>query len=239
MKSFNCDSAREAMVDAMTGSLSAEDQDALERHTASCGSCRAEYDLLRQTWKLLERDSNPEPPPDGLRRLVSELGNASPSGSPYWQRAVFSVLILFGLAASYIAGGTRKGAPENATTVQATDSTPDGTRYMLLLHGGDALDESVQSFGISRLVSEYTDWGQDLASESSLVDANKLVDDPGTWLVGDDGEQIDPDPGTYTRVTGYYMVVAESEEDALQMARASPHLRYGGAVEVRKVDLQD
>lgn len=109
---------------------------------------------------------------------------------------------------------------------------PDArTRYLLLLH------EPVQDFDpgvdVAKLVSEYSSWIAALAEGGAAEGGEKLADRGGYVLDGD-GARRDLDPGP--RVTGFFVIRAETEAEARSIGETCPHLKYGGWVEVRRIE---
>jgi hypothetical protein len=80
-------------------------------------------------------------------------------------------------------------------------------------------------------VREYRDWALSLADEGRLAGANKLINEPGRWLSGSTA-----DSRTTSDIQGYFLVQASGYGEALEIAAASPHVRYGGTFEIRQID---
>ncbi len=82
------------------------------------------------------------------------------------------------------------------------------------------------------LVREYQAWAASLANEGRLVGANKLMDEPGRWISASTAGES----RTRSDVSGYFLVNASGYEEALEIAVSSPHIKYGGTIEIRQVD---
>lgn len=89
-----------------------------------------------------------------------------------------------------------------------------GPEYMLLLHEDSLYQAPAPAHGAER-VREYTEWADSLAAAGRLVKAAEL-DGTGT-------------------VTGFFIVSVPTDVAAQALAQASPHVRYRGTVEVRKL----
>lgn len=99
--------------------------------------------------------------------------------------------------------------------------------YMLLLHEGPGFEpgEPMEMF------NEYRDWmintfekgvkitGQELKNEASFVKMGSPIAYAGEEAV--------------EKTTGYFLLEANSLEEALEIAQANPHVKYGGTVEVK------
>lgn len=103
----------------------------------------------------------------------------------------------------------------------------DGNRYLLLIRDTEAVGQAIEEHGIDAIVQEYGGWAGSLAEEGRLVAAEKLTDAP-RW-VGDAA------PAS-SNISGFFLITAASEAEALEIARQSPHARYGGVLEVREVE---
>lgn len=82
------------------------------------------------------------------------------------------------------------------------------------------------------LVQEYRAWAASLANEGRLVGANKLTDEPGRWISAFAAVET----RTGSDVSGYFLVSASGYEEAMEIARSSPHIKYGGTFEIRQID---
>jgi hypothetical protein len=110
---------------------------------------------------------------------------------------------------------------------RATPPPTEGTgRYVLLLHETPGAAELGAEETAER-VSEYRAWARGLRTRGRLEAGEKLV--RAAAVVG--GPAAVP-----PTVSGFFVIRAASDEDALTLARDCPHARRGGAVEVRKID---
>lgn len=112
-------------------------------------------------------------------------------------------------------------------------------KFMLLLHDepgalGDASPEEIQS-----IIGEYVAWRHTLEARELLISSHKLADEGGRELslVGGEMRVVD---GPYAEAKevlgGYFLVEAKDYEDAVELTRDCPHLRYGRRIELRQVD---
>ncbi len=88
-----------------------------------------------------------------------------------------------------------------------------------------------------KIVGEYVAWARSLDERGLLVDADRLSDESYAWLHVRDGK-IDVadellDGGSH--LGGFYLVRAKDLDAAIELARESPHLKYGGEIEIRAV----
>jgi hypothetical protein len=127
------------------------------------------------------------------------------------------------LAAVFAAGivlGDRRPAP--------TDRT-EGGRYVLLLIEGPSYRTPATPEAERERVAEYAAWARGLAERGRFVEGEKLGD-PLRRL----GEPAETERGE--ALTGFFVIGAESWEEAIRIAWTTPHLHYGGSVEVRRIE---
>ena len=116
------------------------------------------------------------------------------------------------------------------------------SQFMLLLHENPNEFAGIGQKELQEMVGQYRGWGERLAAEGKLVGSHKLVDEGGRHLEKRGSEILVTD-GPFAEAKevlgGYFIVNAASYDEAVEIAKTSPHLRYNGRIEVRKVDLVD
>ncbi len=114
-------------------------------------------------------------------------------------------------------------------------------QFLLLLHEGPELFAGYGPEEIERIIGEYFAWRDRLEAEHRFVGSNKLADDPGRSLVAEGGgvRVVDgPFAESKELIGGYFLITASDYDDAVEVGRSCPHLRHGGRIEVRQVDLE-
>ena len=113
------------------------------------------------------------------------------------------------------------------------------SEFLLLLNEIPSGFDGLSVDEIQRALREYAAWRASLQAEERLLGANKLTEDGGRVLTLRDG-QVRVNDGPYAEVKevvgGYFLVRAASYDEAVEIARDCPHLKYGGRIEVRQVD---
>jgi len=109
--------------------------------------------------------------------------------------------------------------------------------YVLLLRENNSFREGNQAEE-PKLVAEYKAWAVSVAHSGVVIHGQKLTDEVQVLKKGNPdpillGQTTDPELGT---VAGFFVVDANSLEQALKIARGCPHLKHGGTIEVRKID---
>lgn len=110
---------------------------------------------------------------------------------------------------------------------------------MLLLHENPASFANVSPEEIQKVIGEYVDWRVGLQKQGRLVAGQKLRDEGGRHLTLDGG-RLRVDDGPYVEakevIGGYFTIEAKDYDDAIEIARSCPHLKYGGRIELREVE---
>ena len=106
------------------------------------------------------------------------------------------------------------------------------TRSFLLLIRGEP---DLATGSLEQIVSEYSAWADRLASDGSLLSAEKCKDEPGRWLRSP-GRSGDGDQQTQSDIGGYFLIKASDYDAAEAIAVTSPYIKYGGTIELREID---
>ena len=140
------------------------------------------------------------------------------------QRLVRPVLLCAAAVMLFVGGGWwgRK-------TIGNEGVTGDAPRFALFLLE-DSTFLGTRTVGHDSLVAEYSAWAGRLAESGNLVLGEELGAD--TWPLGT-ALLANPSPG---QITGFFVVTARTESEALAIARSCPHLRYGGGIVVRPIE---
>lgn len=112
-------------------------------------------------------------------------------------------------------------------------------QFVLLLHERPADFSNVSAEEIQAIVSEYVAWRKKLEAEGRLVAGQKLKDEGGRHLSARDGEVRVVD-GPYAEAKevmgGYFIIEAANYDEAIDVSKGCPHLKFGGRIELREVD---
>jgi hypothetical protein len=175
---------------------------------------------------LGRRLTNPELPPaleDRVVRSLSERGVLHERRPRLWSRHAAMAVATAALFALGIAVGTRVEARRSSGSRATAPNTP---RFALLLYGGPRDSPGV--------VDEYRRWARAVAAESREVSGEKLGDAGIAVSTATTASAADSAAGL--ALAGFFIISASSQEDAVAVARGSPHLRHGGTVVVRPID---
>jgi len=256
---LTCEEAEGLVVDVITGNIGEVHRSRLDGHLADCDRCRQARTELESIWTALAEVPDAVAAPDLTERFRQRLASSSrPEALSAFEQAtgesapepvdrgarggwgrtpatLAAGVVLGFLAANVVAS---RGAPPPSTGpsgpgVSASTEAPAG-QFLLLLREPP---EGIQPEGLApaELVAEYAAWAGDLAAEGSLVAAEKLADD-GRVIAATDGLATALGGPVPELISGFFHVRAESYEAAVRAARASPHLQYGGTIEIRAIE---
>lgn len=156
--------------------------------------------------------------------------------SPWWAVAASAATIVLSVPATLRLAAPAPAAGEGADALRGAPASPDPS-FVLVLHGRWPDADEIDADEGRRRATEYWAWTSSLAEDGLLVAAGDLRWEPGERLgpmgrrVAVGGDVVDDSD----YMVGMFAVRVDTYEEALELARASPHLRYGGSVSVRRV----
>jgi hypothetical protein len=110
--------------------------------------------------------------------------------------------------------------------------------YLLLLRNSPAAFEGLKPEQYQEVYARYKAWRTKITDAGVYAGSNKLESATGRILRGGNGKvSVTDGPFTESKevIGGYFMITAETYDDALAIARDCPHLDFG-TVEVRLVE---
>jgi hypothetical protein len=116
-----------------------------------------------------------------------------------------------------------------------TDDYHTPSEYLLIFRGKD-WDEGLSPQALQTVMDRFKAWSDGLC-KSGKVKSGQALGREGKLISGPGGRYVADGPFAESKETigGYLLVRAESLDEALAIARTSPGLDYGGAIEVRPV----
>ena len=169
-----------------------------------------------------------EPPTEVEERVVAALKHEglideSRSGTASWRSRM---AIAASLLVAVLGGWFARGAIDRAPTPVAVQE------YLLVLSEphGLATDKPTE-----QLVAEYADWARGLAREGRLVSARRLGRKTRGLRLASAGDLETTTSWEPHLATGFFLVRADSLEEAAELASDCPHLGYGGEIRVTEV----
>lgn len=218
---MKCEHVVDLIVDSLMDTLDDGQRRDLTAHIASCKSCAAEAERMGALWSGLGELSLPPAAPHAAVAFGRRLATLRRQRryAPVLSTAAGIVLLLIGGAGGYLLRGD--GSPPSVPAMGAS-------AFLFLVRG----EEPQAVVSEDSLVGEYRAWASSLAQEGRLVGANKLMDEPGRWISAATAGET----RTRSDVSGYFLISAAGYNEAVEIARSSPHIRYGGTFEIRQVD---
>ena len=126
---------------------------------------------------------------------------------------------------------------ETKTTYKQKDMNTETTtgEYMLLFRG-PRWDQGLSTDELQRTMDDIMAWFEGMNERGKIKGAQPLSTQ-GRTISGTNGRFVVDGPFTETKeaVGGYLVLQADSFDDALEVARTNPALRYGVSVEVRPI----
>jgi len=111
--------------------------------------------------------------------------------------------------------------------------------YLLSHHEKPSDFSELSPDAIQAVIAEYVAWSQKVAGQGKLVGGQKLKDEGGKHLNGFGGEFRATD-GPFAEakevIGGIFTITAEDYDEAVNISKDCPHLKYGGWIEVREVE---
>lgn len=111
--------------------------------------------------------------------------------------------------------------------------------YMLILHENAEEFVELSAEEIQKVIEEYVAWSDNLAAEGKLINGKKLKDEGGKLLSLKDGNlRVTDGPFTEAKevVAGYFIILADNYDEAVNISESCPHLKYGGKIELREIE---
>jgi hypothetical protein len=164
----------------------------------------------REALAALPRDIEPKPELRG--RVATELHR---NGLLRRRRGAFTLAIAAALIAGFLGG---------LLLPRATRAVRHQREFMLFVHDTPYMRLDGNE---SQRVAEYRRWAQQLRARGTLTEGEKLTDKVS-------GAGNYPTPSS---IGGFFRIVARDRAEAEAVARTCPHVRHGGWIEVREIDL--
>jgi hypothetical protein len=188
--------------------------------------------------------------PPGLRRATLEAARrrgwvkgGGMSGRGVWMGAAAAAAAVmfvagFGLGARQArSGGDAVSETRSSAATTAAPEADVAPKFAVFLFE-DASYRAPTPDRMMERVKEYGSWARGLAESGRYVTGEKLADDGRFCRLEDgalaaSGPQADARRGT---LTGYFVIGAASLDEAMEVAKSCPHLKYGGTVEIRRLE---
>ncbi|HKO98440.1 MAG TPA: hypothetical protein VJU86_15695 [Pyrinomonadaceae bacterium] len=175
-------------------------------------------------------------PPSQLEERVVHALNQSGMLSPRGKaRRGNAVRIAMALAASLLFFVLGAAAMRWYSKQSPAKSSPE---FMLVLRQTSAQSRHGSAKEELRIAREYGNWARQLSQQGVPVDGEKLKEESRILSVVDGRPVASENALDLNRasIAGYFLIRAQSYEQAIKFAESCPHLKYGGSIEVRELD---
>ncbi|HEX2140084.1 MAG TPA: YciI family protein [Woeseiaceae bacterium] len=186
-----------------------------------------------QPRKLEHLRRHPTPPPELEERIVDALKAkrlirpATGGSAMKMQYAINAAIAIVALVAGLAAGQRLDGAGGPSAEAVA------GDQYAMLLYENESYQQP-EPGGMEARIGEYSQWAREVAATGKYVAGEKLTNDALLLLPDGSRSQIIP-AAEQGALEGFFIISANDLEEAAAIAATCPHLRYGGAVSLRRI----
>jgi len=107
-------------------------------------------------------------------------------------------------------------------------------KYLMLIYGNETVWNSLPPAEMAELISQVDAFNQGLRETGEFITAEGLVERPHAVRRGPDGPVVTDGPYLEAKefVGSMFVVDVESEDRALEIAKAYPGIAFGGGLEV-------
>jgi hypothetical protein len=118
-------------------------------------------------------------------------------------------------------------------------STPTTKSEYMLLFRGTHWDKNLSPEELQNVMGQWTAWFDRLIEQGKIKSANPLMDE-GKIVTWKKGQTVADGPFAESKeaIGGYFLLQMSELNEALEIAKECPTLKYGMAVEVRPVALE-
>jgi hypothetical protein len=174
------------------------------------------------------------PPPFLEERVVDALKDVNLIRSPvaeWWPKfakagiAVAAALVLMALGVVLV-----------ARWLSVPQTSPQA-EFMLVLRSAPRESRATSSDEVMKRVKEYSNWARAMREKGMMVGGEKLKDEARVLTVTDGRVSVVESQGLPDNpIAGYFLIHAQDFREATVIAQDCPHLRYGGTIEVRRIE---
>ena len=111
-------------------------------------------------------------------------------------------------------------------------------QFMLLLHRFPSDTPAASPEEMQAVIAEYSAWSERLAAAGKFQGGQKLTDEGGRSITSNgSGMSVTDGPYNETKevIGGFFTIEAADYDEAVALCEDSPHLKYGGRIEVRQI----
>jgi hypothetical protein len=115
-------------------------------------------------------------------------------------------------------------------------NTQSTTSAYMLLFRGTQWDKNLSAEELQNVMSQWTAWFERLVEQGKIKSAHPLMDE-GRIVTWKKGQTVADGPFAESKeaIGGYFLLQISDLEEALEIAKECPSLKYGVSVEVRPI----
>lgn len=110
-------------------------------------------------------------------------------------------------------------------------------KFMILIYETEATSGKLGPEETQRVFEKYAAWAKSLQEKGVFLGSQRLT--PAGRVLRKDGQQLRIHDGPFAEAKeifgGYWAIDVPSFEDAVECCRQSPHLDFGGMLEIREI----
>ncbi|MEX1140660.1 MAG: YciI family protein [Bacteroidota bacterium] len=167
-----------------------------------------------------------KPPSDLEENIIMELRDRNLLHPPI---RFFSLSRIAAAVALLLTGGAAGYFLSPSETPQSSQAQQP--MFALFLH--ETIDPRENT---KALVAEYSLWARNLHTSGRFVTGEKLGTDGQILMKSNDGIEAQEIDFSTENLSGFFIIQAQDYNEAMTIASGCPHLKYGGKIEVRKID---
>jgi len=250
---MNCIELEEKLAEYLYDEVESHLRLEIERHLMQCRQCSAEFEALSKTmdrldqWPALEEPYQGSPEMALAKALVNSNNNMMGRFSMFKSiltGSAAAILMFCVLEFTNVRDLITGQAEPIAGDLQQAATPLQGAveEFILLLFEDREAASSISEDDEMRLIQEYSEWAGQLAQAGRLVGAEKLKNKWARVMSGSN-QQFVMNEGFQTRenelISGFFHIRAESYDQAVDIAKSCPHLKYDGKIEMRWIESID
>jgi hypothetical protein len=122
------------------------------------------------------------------------------------------------------------------TETKTNSMSAQTTSEYMLLFRGTKWDKNLSPEELQNVMGQWTAWYERLIDQGKIISAHPLLDE-GKIVTWKKGQTVAEGPFTESKeaIGGYFLLQIVDLEEALEIAKECPALKYGMTVEVRPV----
>lgn len=111
--------------------------------------------------------------------------------------------------------------------------------FLLLLHEQPSDFTGFSPEEMQSVIGEYVAWRKKLEAEGKYAGGQKLRDEGGRHLSGFNGDfRVSDGPYAEAKevIGGFFSIKAGNYDEAVEISKDCPHLKFGGRIELREIE---